>query len=140
MKTLLTVALLGITLGAFSSCSSPDSRIRAHQSTFNSLSAVDQGKIRGGRVEIGYTEEMVLMALGDPDRRYTRTTEQGTSQIWAYQDRAPRVSLGFGIGGGGGSTGVGGGVGISTGDRRDDRVRIIFERGRVSGIEKRGEK
>lgn len=78
------------------------------------------------------------MALGDPDRRYTRTTAQGTSEVWAYRDRAPRISLGLGIGGGGGSTAVGAGVGLTSGDRADDRVRVIFEQGRVSAIERKG--
>lgn len=120
------------------SCSSPDSRIKDHAGVFNSLSAEDQGKIRGGHVDVGFTEEMVIMALGEPDRRFTRTTSEGTSQVWAYRDRSPHVSLGFGVAGGSGSTGVGGGVGISSGNQRDDRVRIIFSNGRVSAIERRG--
>lgn len=139
MKTVPSLLLLGLIAAVFSACSSPDSRIKDHQSTFSQLSAEDQGKIRGGHVDIGFTEEMVTMALGEPDRRYTRTTAQGTTDVWAYRNRAPRVSLGFGIGGGGGSTGVGAGVGVSTGgDQADDRVRIVFEHGRVTAIEKKG--
>jgi hypothetical protein len=43
---------------------------------------------------------------------------------------------------GGGSGGVGGGVGVATGggDQRDDKVRLIFENGRVSAIERSGGK
>lgn len=135
----LSISLVAIlAIAALSGCSSPDSRIKAHASTFNRLSSEDQGKIRGGRVEVGFTEEMVEMALGKPDRRYTRTTAEGSSEVWAYRDRSPRVSLGFGVAGGSGSTGMGAGVGLSSGDQRDDRVRIVFQNGRVSLIERRG--
>ncbi len=139
MKTILLVLILGLAAAGFSACSSPDNRIKSHQSAFDNLSPQDQGKIRGGQVEVGFTEEMVVMALGEPDRRYSRTTAEGTTDVWAYRDRAPRISLGLGIGGGGGSTGVGAGVGLSTGgDRSDDRLRIVFAQGRVSAIERRG--
>lgn len=138
-KTVLSILILGLTAATFSACSSPDNRIKSHQSTFDHLSAQDQGKIRGGQVDVGFTEEMVIMALGEPDRRYSRTTSAGTTDVWAYRDRAPKISLGLGIGGGGGSTGVGGGIGLSTGgDRSDDRLRIIFDQGKVSAIERRG--
>jgi|GEM_PF-295393 len=139
MKNANSLLLLGFIAVVFSACSSPDSRIKDHETAFSRLSSEDQGKIRGGHVDIGFNEEMVTMALGEPDRRYSRTTAQGTSEVWAYRDRAPKISLGIGIGGGGGSTAVGGGVGVSTGgDRSDDRVRIIFENGRVTAIERRG--
>lgn len=138
MKTPLALVVLGFLAAGLCGCSSPDSRIKEHASTFNRLSSEDQGKIRGGKVEVGYTQEMVLMALGEPDRRYSRTTSEGTSEVWAYRDRSPRVSLGFGVAGGGGGSGIGAGVGISSGDQRDDRVRVIFNNGRVSAIERRG--
>jgi len=120
----------------FSACSTTDSRISEHQASFQSLSPEDQARIRKGDVEVGFTEDMVMMAMGKPDRRYSRTTDKGTVDIWAYQSKAPAISIGFGIGGGSGHTGVGAGVGMSTGDRSDDRVRIVFQDHRVTTIER----
>jgi hypothetical protein len=43
-----------------------------------------------------------------------------------------------GVGGGGGSTAIGTGVGVTTGgDQGDDKVRVVFEGGKVSAIESR---
>ncbi|HEU5081626.1 MAG TPA: hypothetical protein VFT72_20605 [Opitutaceae bacterium] len=131
----LTVLLVGAILCG---CSTPDSRIKDHQAAFAALSPEDQGRIRGGKIDVGYTPEMVLMALGDPDRKYTRTTAKGTAEVWAYRDKGPRLAIGVGVGGGSGH--VGGGVGVATGggDQRDDKVRVIFDNGRVSAIERSG--
>jgi hypothetical protein len=117
-------------------CSSPDSRIKSNQATFNALPAETQAKIRAGKVEVGYSPAMVVMALGEPDRRYRRTTEKGQSEVWAYRDKGPAFSIGLGVGGGGGHTGVGGGIGVSTaGDRDEDKIRVVFEADKVSSLE-----
>ncbi len=40
--------------------------------------------IRNGSINIGFSTEMVTMALGTPARIYTRQTERGWSEVWAY--------------------------------------------------------
>ena len=121
-----------------SGCSTPDSRIKSNQAAFDALPAETQSKIRVGKVEVGYTAAMVKMALGEPDRQYSRTTEKGRSEVWAYRDKGPALSLGFGVGGGSGSTGMGAGIGVSTaGDREEDKLRVIFEGDRVTAVESR---
>lgn len=136
MKTASVNLLAGLLVLGFAGCSTVDSRIKDNASVFNSLSPETQQKIRSGQVELGYTPEMVTMALGKPDRSYTRTNEKGTSEIWAYRDKKPTMSFGFGIGGGGGGTHVGSGIGITTGgDRYDDRLRVVFVDGKVSAVE-----
>lgn len=139
MKTPFSLFGLLLALLVFPACaSSPEARISKHQAAFDALSPADQGKVRGGHVDLGFTPEMVTMALGEPDRRYSRTTDQGTSEVWAYRDRSPSFSIGLGIGSGGRSSAVGAGVGVTTGgDRADDKVRIIFQNGKVSSIERR---
>lgn len=121
-----------------SGCSTTDSRIKDNSAAFNAASPEVQAKIREGKVDIGFTEEQVLMALGKPDRRYTRTTAEGTTDVWAYEDRKPSFSFGFGVAGGGGGTMVGSGVAIGTGDRSGDKLRVIFTGGRVKALETRG--
>lgn len=128
LSTFVLLAALG--------CSSPGSRIKANQAAFDALPAETQTKIRAGKVEVGYTAAMVKMALGEPDRRYTRTTEKGSSEVWAYRDRGPALSLGFGVGGGSGSTGMGAGIGVSTaGDRDEDKIRVVLEGDKVTAVE-----
>lgn len=40
--------------------------------------------IRRGQVDIGFTGEMVRLALGEPDRISTRRDTDGTSEVWSY--------------------------------------------------------
>ena len=132
----LSVVIPALAFAGLAGCSTPDSRIQKNQAAFNALPSETQAKIREGKVEVGYTPAMVLMALGEPDRRYLRTTEKGQTEVWAYRDKGPAFSIGLGIGGGGGRSSVGGGIGVSTaGDREEDKLRVLFEAGKVSATE-----
>jgi outer membrane protein assembly factor BamE (lipoprotein component of BamABCDE complex) len=53
---------------AVSGCDTINQRIREKQDAFNRLDPKAQAVIRQGRVEIGYTPDMVYMALGKPDK------------------------------------------------------------------------
>ena len=63
-----------------SSCATPSDRIAREPQKFASYSSAVQEKIRRGQVDVGFTEDMVLMALGKPDRRYAR----GELEVWAW--------------------------------------------------------
>ena len=135
-KHIFVAVVLGMAGLFLAGCSTTSGRIKKNQEVFDAYPAEVQANIRAGKVDIGYTPEMALMALGEPDRRYTRTTEQGASEVWAYRSKAPSVSFGVGMGIGGGRSGVGSGVGIMTGgDRSDDKLRVIFEGGKVTAVE-----
>lgn len=121
-----------------SGCSTTDSRIKNNQAAFNAAPPDVQAKIREGKVAIGFTEQQVLMALGKPDRRYTRTTAEGTTDVWAYEDHKPSFSFGIGVASGGGGSMVGSGVAIGTGDRSGDKLRVVLTGGRVTALETRG--
>ena len=139
---LLTASLILTGAGLVSGCSSssPDARIRRNQELFNSLPPEAQASIRDGRVQVGFTPDMVLLALGEPDRRYMRTNEQGSSEVWAYTTRSSSssVSLGLGMGMGmGRSSRMSTAIGVTTGggDQANDWARIVFQGGRVSSVE-----
>jgi hypothetical protein len=81
---------------------------------------------------------MVQVALGEGDRKSTRTTAQGTVEVWAYFDHGPKFSIGLGLGSAHGSTAFGGGVVVGdNGFLEDEVMRVIFDGGRVAAIETR---
>ena len=123
---------------ALAGCSTPASRIQGHQAAFDAWPAAVQQEVRAGRVGVGFTPEMVLVALGEADRTYTRTSPQGTSEFWVYLDHGPKFSVGLGIGGSSGNSSYG--VGVRTGDdgfRENEVLRVVFEGGRVVAVEAR---
>lgn len=119
-------------------CATVESRIGKHQTAFNSWPADVQQKVRAGKVDIGFTREMVTVALGAPDRLSSRTTAQGVSDVWIYFDKGPKFSLGIGMGSAGRHSAVGGGVVVGDDGWRDEEVmRVIFVGDRVTAIETR---
>lgn len=81
-----TLSLLFISLGLLlvAGCATPEARIKRNPDAFNQLSPGDQQLIREGKVALGFTPEMVKLALGDPDRVFLRTDAAGTSESWSY--------------------------------------------------------
>ena len=136
MTTRLALAALALAL-ALAGCSTPDSRIEKNSAAFASYPPTAQAKIRAGEVEIGFTGEMVTLALGKPDRVLRRQTAEGESAVWIYADKSPTFGFGVGIGGGGHHSGGGVAVGTSTGGDREDRLRVIFKAGKVTAVERR---
>lgn len=127
---------MGLLLLGLTACSTTSSRARKN-AEFASWPAAVQETVLAGRIDIGFTGEQVRVALGDPDYRYTRTTSDGSTEVWGYRDQKPRIGFGVGFGTGGFGSGVSTGVSVGTGGRYDDeKVRVIFDRnGRVSAVE-----
>lgn len=124
-------------------CSTVDSRIAKNRELFNTWPTAVQDKVVVGQIDIGFSADQVRVALGEPDRVFTRTTADGTSQVWSYRDRGPRLGFGIGVGMGsfGGRGGSFGGVGIGSGGgyHDDEKMGIVFDvAGRVAAIETRG--
>jgi hypothetical protein len=83
MKT-IHLPIVGIALVLLAGCTTPETRIAANRTLYDSLPAKDQTLIQEGRIAVGFTPDMVKLALGEPDRVYTRTDKSGTSESWAY--------------------------------------------------------
>jgi len=115
----------------------PDSRIAKNQATFGGFPAAVQEKIRAGEVDVGFTPEMVRLALGEPTRQFNRQTGEGTAEVWVYHDNGPRFSLGVGVGGAvGRHSSAGVGLGTSTGGYDpEEKMRVEFRAGKVTAIE-----
>jgi hypothetical protein len=86
MKTLKRITFCAaLSLAAFlAACSTTASRIRQNPELFARLTPEQQEMIRRGDVAVGFTAEMVRLALGEPDRYGTRTDADGTSEVWTY--------------------------------------------------------
>jgi hypothetical protein len=69
-------------------CNSTAQRIRHRQDVFAGLDAATQQKIRAGRIDLGYTPEMVHLALGDPAQKLGPAVE-GADVVWIYRSMPP---------------------------------------------------
>ena len=65
-------------------CATPQARIRRNPEVFASFPEEVKAAIRKGEVEVGFSAEMTLMALGAPDRKYRRESMDGESEVWSY--------------------------------------------------------
>ena len=136
-------ALLALA-AALAACSTPQSRIKHHQAEFDAYPPDVRQKIAAGEADVGFTREQVALALGRPDRRYTRKGIAGDQEVWLYGlgSGEPRVSLGFGMGMGGPGF-YGGGMGLATdvGGEPDPyggaRTRVTFEGDKAVRVDSR---
>ena len=101
-----------VALGWLAACSTPESRIAGSRAAFEQFPADVQQKIRAGQVDVGFTQEMVLLSLGEPARKFMRKSESGEVEVWGYHDNRPQFSFGIGLGSGGRNSAVGGGLAV----------------------------
>ena len=138
MKTSFPVLGCLLALG-LAGCSTVSSRISRNRAEYDTWPPAVQQAVASGKIGVGFTQQQVRVALGDPDRVFTRTTSDGTTEVWSYRDPRPRIGFGVGMGIGSGR-GLGGGVmvGSGSGYRDDEKLGVIFDRaGKVSAIENR---
>jgi hypothetical protein len=79
---------------SLAACSSVKSRVKEHQSLFNSFPPQVQSQIQSGRIDRGFNEDMVYLALGEPSDKSSiaKKTADGASRsvvIWKYPLRTP---------------------------------------------------
>lgn len=138
MKTLCTYTLVLLALLLAGCASSSNSRISQNQAQFSSYTPGEQAMIKAGQVAVGFDQDMVRMALGDPSRETTIDTAGGKQIAWEYRQIKPSIglSVGGGIGTGGSGVGIGTGVGVRP-DRSRLLKRIVFDRhtGKVAKVE-----
>ena len=137
MKNRVCVALWTAMAVALAGCSTTGSRIREQQAVFDGYPEHVQQNLRAGVIEVGYTPEMVFIALGEPERKAERVTGEGASQVWTWWTHSPGIGFGLGSWSSVGSR-VGLGTGISLGDRaqREEQTVVEFVSGRVRRFER----
>ncbi len=66
-------------------CATPASRIKKNQAVFDQLPPGVQTNVAAGRIDLGYSYAAVRLALGEPNRQYTRRTTSGKdTEVWSY--------------------------------------------------------
>ena len=80
---LFTLGLTAIVLG-LTGCQSVESRIKEKPDVFAKLDVATQDKIKQGIIDLGFTEEMVYLALGDPDQKKESVSAAGQTVTWIY--------------------------------------------------------
>lgn len=138
MKTVTTSLLIVLTILVVGCATSKNQRITQNQAQFNNYTSSEQAMIKAGQVAVGFDQDMVRMALGDPSREHTISTTSGKQIAWEYREIKPSLGLNLGgaIGTGGSGVGIGTGVGVSP-NRTKLLKRVIFDRqtGDVSKVE-----
>lgn len=80
----LTLALAFIAGIFLAGCATPQTRIQQNPAAFDRATPEQQELIKQGKVDIGFTEELVELALGVPDRTRERIDAKGKELIWSY--------------------------------------------------------
>lgn len=85
MKTFL-LPVVGLMLAVLlaGGCATPDARIKRSPEIFARLTPEHQALVKEGKVGIGFDTDAVLLAVGEPDRKWMRTDAAGTSEVWSY--------------------------------------------------------
>ncbi|WP_152032595.1 hypothetical protein [Ereboglobus luteus] len=84
MKNAVSVLTILVAALVMAGCSTVDSRIKEKQSVFDSLTPTEQANVRQGIIGVGYTPDMVYMAMGKADKVKSRVTPKGTVTTWIY--------------------------------------------------------
>lgn len=123
-------------------CATPAKRIQQNQELFDSFPVAAQARIRGGQIDLGFTPDMVRIALGEPQRKTLRRSGAGDLEIWFYLDSIRRYDRqrvdidGLSLSGPGGLRSLGGSAWINVEQSREIvRVRVEFQNGAVAAIE-----
>lgn len=72
-----------------------ENRIQEKSAVFGQLSPEVQRRIRDGQVGMGFTEDMVYMAIGKPSKVETRSSDSGSVAVWIYKNMPVRADRGF---------------------------------------------
>lgn len=84
MKTLLLFTLTALL--ALTGCNTVKNRIEEKSAVFNALDPQTQARLRQGLIDVGYTEDMVYIAMGRPDERKEVSTAEGHETTWIYKN------------------------------------------------------
>jgi hypothetical protein len=137
----LTILAGAVLVTMFAGCATPESRIRDNPLVFAQATPEQQRLIRLGEVGLGFTPEMVRLAMGSPDHITEHEDSGGKRLIWHYEANPNYTYVGGGYGWGyGGPWYWGGGFApvrvVEAPPSEPDKLRVMFADNRVVGIER----
>jgi len=68
-----------------SGCDTFSSRAQEKSDVYNSLPARTQQRLERGKINVGDTQDMVYISLGDPEEKRTVSTSDGDQTVWIYR-------------------------------------------------------
>ncbi len=142
---LLRTFMLAASLGFITGCQTVESRIKEKPEVFAKVDKATQDKIKQGIIDLGYTEDLVYVALGEPDQKRETVTATGKTLTWIYNTYYDRYD-------GAGFAGYHRSVyydpylrayrmyyrpvfADSYSQEKEERIRIVFTDGKVTVIE-----
>jgi hypothetical protein len=151
-RRLLTTFMLAASLGFLAGCQTVDDRIKKNPGVFSQYDAQTQDKIRQGIIELGFTEDMVYLAIGAPDVKRETLSAAGKSTTWIYNTytewydggyyyrglypyASPYPYYGYGAYRMGYYPYYGPAYGPGYASQKEERVRITFKEGKAAVIE-----
>ncbi len=142
MNPIRSTGISLLLLALLAGCASPAQRIKKNQDLFDSFPVATQARIRGGKIDLGFTTDMVRIALGDPQRMRVRRTATDTLNIWLYIDTIQQYERqhadidGLSLYGPNGGGAVGGTAWFNVLQEKEIlKIRAEFKDGRVVAIE-----
>jgi hypothetical protein len=84
---------LVLLLAGCDSTSGITARIQEKSTAFAQLTPAQKKNIEGGEIEIGFTTDMVYMALGKASKVKEKTAPEGTVVMWTYNNYFPSVAV-----------------------------------------------
>lgn len=85
LRTVLIVWIWSLISLAGGGCATSARRIDANQPLFATLSKADQELVREGIIRPGFDQDVVRLALGEPDKKLHLETG-GSEEVWLYNN------------------------------------------------------
>ena len=145
MKYRLLTPIVLASLAFLTGCQTVQDRIKEKPEVFAKLDAPTQDKIKQGIIDLGFTEDMVYLALGAADQKRESVSAAGNTVTWIYNTYYERFD---------GTTHAGYSRQVyfdpflrtyrvyyrpvfadTYSTEKEERIRVVFKDGKVSVIE-----
>jgi hypothetical protein len=83
-KALFTSVIIVCAAG-LTACSTFNARAKGKAAVYNALPPQTQQRLEKGKISLGDTQDMVFIALGNPDAKREITTAKGAATVWIYR-------------------------------------------------------
>lgn len=81
---LLSSFVFIVSLGFLAGCQTVDARIRKNPEAFASVDQATQDKVKQGIIDLGFSENLVYLAIGAPDLKRKSVSATGQTETWIY--------------------------------------------------------